>query len=89
VLPVLKEFPLALHLVVGFQRWAGFGIAHALFIRAFKDRYIYGHTGCYSPYNSSIFVDPKTGYGVVTFFNSSVTDIRNIIPEMAFDMLET
>lgn len=61
---------------------------YGTFIRAFKERYIYGHTGCYNPYNSSIFVDPKTGYGVVTFFNSEVTDIRNIIPEKAFDMLE-
>jgi CubicO group peptidase (beta-lactamase class C family) len=61
---------------------------YGTFVRTFKDRYLYGHTGCYSPYNSSIFVDPKTGYGVVTFFNSSVTNIRNIIPEKVFEMLE-
>jgi CubicO group peptidase (beta-lactamase class C family) len=56
-----------------------------LFIRPFEDHYIYGHTGNYDPYNSSIFIDPKTGYGVVTLYN---TDHNNeskpcyLIPEM-------
>lgn len=61
---------------------------YAVMARAYKDRYIYGHTGNYDPYNSSIFVDFKTGYGVVTMFNSSATDLRNIIVERALDMLE-
>lgn len=61
---------------------------YGTFVRAYKDRYIYGHTGNYDPYNSSIFVDHKIGYGVVTFFNSHITNIRNTIPEMVFDMLE-
>jgi len=61
---------------------------YGTFVRAYKDRYIYGHTGNYDPYNSSVFVDYRTGYGVVTFFNSSATDIRNTIPETVFDMLE-
>ena len=50
---------------------------YGIFARAFKDRYIYGHTGNYDPYNSSVYVDYKTGCGVVTFFNSHITEIRN------------
>lgn len=61
---------------------------YGAFVRTYKARYIYGHTGNYDPYNSSVFVDYKTGYGVVTFFNSHVTDIRNTIPETVFDILE-
>lgn len=66
------------------ETYYGFGT----FARAYKDRYIYGHTGNYDPYNSSIFVDPKTGYGVVTFFNSHISDLRYIIPEKVFDLME-
>ena len=61
---------------------------YGTFARVYKDRCIYGHTGNYTPYNSSIFVDYKTGYGVVTLFNSSITDLRTRIPEMIFEMLE-
>lgn len=66
------------------KTYYGFGT----FVRAYKDRYIYGHTGNYDPYNSSIFVDKKTGCGVVTFFNSHVADARYTIPETVFDMIE-
>lgn len=62
---------------------------YGTFVRAYKDRCIYGHTGNYDPYNSSIFVDMKTGHGVVTFFNSPITDLRNTIPEKVFDILES
>lgn len=61
---------------------------YGTFVRAYKDRYIYGHTGCYTPYYSSIFVDMKTGYGVVTFFNSHADDLRNTIPEKVFELME-
>ncbi len=62
-----------------------------LFVRPFKDHYIYGHTGNYDPYNSSIFVDKKTGYGVVTLYNTNHTEESKpcyIIPEMILAMLE-
>lgn len=61
-----------------------------LFISPFKDRFIYGHTGNYDPYNSSIFVDKKTGVGVVTLYNTNnirETDPRYMIPEMIFSMM--
>jgi len=57
-----------------------------IFIRPFGGRYIYGHTGNYDPYNSSIFVDPATGLGVVTLYNTDNSDARFLIPEMIFDM---
>lgn len=59
-----------------------------MFVRPFRDRYIYGHTGNYAPYNSSYFVDMKTGCGVTTMFNTQVSDIRYHIPEMIFEMLD-
>lgn len=59
-----------------------------MFVRPFRERYIYGHTGNYDPYNSSYFFDEKTGYGVVTLLNSPVSDIRYQIPEMIFGNME-
>ena len=61
-----------------------------LYVRPFKDYYIYGHTGNYDPYNSSIFIDKKTGYGVVTLYNTAHADESKpcyIIPEMILEML--
>lgn len=59
-----------------------------MFVRPFADRYIYGHTGNYDPYNSSIFVDHKTGLGVVTLYNTNNSELRFKIPEMIFEILE-
>jgi hypothetical protein len=46
------------------------------------DRFIYGHTGNYHPYNTSVFVDPETGLGVVTLMNSDASQMRFTVPEM-------
>ena len=59
-----------------------------MFVQPFKDRFIYGHTGNYDPYNSSIFVDKKTGVGVVVLVNSPAENVRYEIIEMIFDVLE-
>lgn len=59
-----------------------------LFVRPYSDRYIYGHTGNYDPYNSSIFVDKKTGLGIVVLLNSPAANARYEIMEMVFNMAE-
>ena len=59
-----------------------------MFVRPFADRYIYGHTGNYDPYNSSAFLDYKTGLGVVTLYNTNNSELRFKIPEMIFGMME-
>lgn len=59
-----------------------------MFVCPYKERYIYGHTGNYDPYNSSYFFNKETGYGVVTMLNSPVANIRYQIPEMILDMIE-
>ena len=59
-----------------------------MFVRPYKDRYIYGHNGNYDPYNSSIFVDPKTGLGMVVLMNSHAPDCRTGIVEMILDMVD-
>ena len=59
-----------------------------LFVRPFKGRYIYGHTGNYDPYNSSIFVDKKTGLGIVVLLNSPARNVRYEIMEMVLEMAE-
>lgn len=59
-----------------------------LFVRPFADRYIYGHTGNYDPYNSSIFVDNKTGLGVVVLLNSPAANVRYEVMEMILNMAE-
>ena len=59
-----------------------------MFIKPYADGFMYGHTGNYEPYNSSVFYSKEKGYGVVTLFNTPVTDIRTTIPKMIFDMIE-
>ena len=59
-----------------------------MFVRPYKDRYVYGHNGNYDPYNSSIFVDHKTGLGIVVLMNSAAPDCRTGIMEMILDMVD-
>ena len=61
---------------------------YGLFVKPFGGRYIYGHTGNYDPYNSSIFIDHKTGLGVVILVNSPAANVRLEIMEMVFAMAE-
>ena len=58
------------------------------FVCPYADRYIYGHTGNYDPYNSSIFVDKKTNCGVVFLANSHVMELRYEISGIIFSMME-
>jgi CubicO group peptidase (beta-lactamase class C family) len=61
---------------------------YGMFVKPYKDRYVYGHTGNYNPYNSSIFMDKKTQLGVVVLMNSPAEELRFVIPEMVFEMAE-
>jgi len=63
--------------------WYGLNIH----IRQFQDGYLYGHLGNVPPYTTSVFTDPKTGYGVVTLMNTKHPELRLPIPEMIFEML--
>ena len=57
-------------------------------IHAMGDRFIYGHTGNYHPYNTSVFVDPETGLGVVTLMNSDASAMRFTVPETIINLME-
>ena len=50
----------------------------------FGDRELYGHHGWAPPYSSSLFVDPISGYGVVTMINTECNALRERIPELVF-----
>lgn len=57
-------------------------------IHAMEDRFVYGHTGNYHPYNTSVFVDPASGLGVVTLMNSDASAMRFSVPEMVFNLMK-
>jgi len=59
-----------------------------IFINPYADGFIYGHTGNYEPYNSSVFYCKEKGYGVVTLFNTSAPELRTAIPQRIFDLIE-
>lgn len=50
----------------------------------FGDRELYGHHGYAPPYSSSLFVDPLSGFGVVTMINTECNALRERIPELVF-----
>ena len=51
-------------------------------------KFIYGHSGNIHPYNTSVFIDPETGLGVVTLMNSDACEMRFTVPEMIFGLLK-
>lgn len=55
-------------------------------LHAFKDRFLYGHSGNIHPYNTSLFVDNETGLGIAVFINCPHSDLRFRIPEMIVEM---
>lgn len=61
---------------------------YGMFVRPFADRYVYGHNGNLDPYNSSVFVDHKTGLGVTVLMNSDAPSIRIKLMEIVFSMAE-
>ena len=61
---------------------------YGMLIYPLADRYVYGHNGNIDPYNSSIFVDYKTGLGVVVLMNSAAPNIRTELMEIVFSMAE-
>ena len=58
----------------------------ATVIHTLGDRDIYGHGGSNLPYNTGLYVDYKTGLGVVVLMNTEAADLRVGIPEMIFEM---
>ncbi|MBQ7767763.1 MAG: serine hydrolase [Oscillospiraceae bacterium] len=61
---------------------------YGMLIYPFGDRYVYGHNGNLDPYNSSIFIDHKTGLSVTVLMNSAAPNIRIELMEMIFAMAE-
>ena len=47
----------------------------------------YGHLGSAPPYATSLFVDIKNGFGVITLMNTYIPFLRHKIPEMIFDII--
>ena len=58
-----------------------------MMMHKYKSSVYHGHLGSAPPYATSLFVDRKEGYGVVTLMNSYVPILRHKIPEMIFDMI--
>lgn len=56
-------------------------------LHKYTDRYLLGHTGNYDPYNTCVFADPKTGYGVAVLINTDAVGVPLSIAEMIFDLL--
>lgn len=56
-------------------------------IHKYGDRTFFGHLGSAVPYVTSIFVEPATGYGVVTLLNTDRGHLRTLIPEMILEEL--
>lgn len=54
----------------------------------YKDRFLYGHNGQSTPYSTSVYIDKKTGYGIVTLMNTDRANLRTDIPDMILDMIE-
>ena len=51
-------------------------------------RSFYGHCGNYHPYHSSVFVDPKTGYGVSVLMNTAAEPLQCGVADALIDLLE-
>lgn len=64
----------------------GDGAHHGLsvHIRPFGDTVVYGHTGYWPPYRTSVFFDPKRDCGVVTMLNMNKDEIRDEIMAEVF-----
>ena len=62
---------------------------YGMFIREKDGRCLFGHTGNYDPYNSSVFFDLKSGYGVAVLINTiGCESLRYTIPECIFALLD-
>ncbi len=58
----------------------------ATVVHPLGDRDIYGHGGSNLPYNTGLYVDYRSGLGVVVLMNTEAADLRVSIPEMIFEM---
>lgn len=58
-----------------------------MILRKYKGGCLWGHPGSAPPYATSVFVDPTSGYGVVTLMNTQRNQLRFEIPEIIFDVL--
>lgn len=58
-----------------------------LFMRNQNDRLTLGHIGSAPPYATSLFVEPESGYGVVTLMNTQRDHLRYEVPDLVFEEL--
>lgn len=73
------------HAIKDKQNGDGYGLT--MMLRQYRDRYLFGHLGSAPPYALSLFVDHKSGYGVITLMNTERNELRYDIPELIMDML--
>ena len=59
-----------------------------LFLREHNGIFTMGHLGSAPPYATSIFVDPQSGFGVVTLMNTYRAQLRYDIPDLIFDEIK-
>lgn len=58
-----------------------------LFMRNYDNHFTLGHTGSAPPYATSLFVEPESGYGVVTLMNTQRNHLRYEVPDLVFEEL--
>lgn len=73
------------HAIQDKQSGDGYGLT--MMLRQYRNRFLCGHLGSAPPYALSLFVDHKSGYGIVTLMNTERNELRYAIPEMIFDIL--
>ena len=59
-----------------------------LFLREHNGIFSMGHLGSAPPYATSLFVEPESGYGVVTLMNTYRAQLRYDIPDLIFDEIK-
>ena len=59
-----------------------------MFLRKRNGIFTMGHLGSAPPYATSVFVDPESGYGVVTLMNTYRAHLRYDIPDLIFDEIK-
>ena len=75
-----------IHAFAGKEAYTYYGLT---MMRLDKDgEEYYGHLGSAPPYSSSLYVHPRSGYGVITLINTEVkNEVRLEIPQIIFSEL--
>lgn len=58
-----------------------------MFIRKNDELITFGHTGSAPPYATSLFIEPKSGIGVITLMNTQKNELRYQVPDVVFEEL--